>query len=188
MTRRRGLEPDEQALSIPEANPESVARQILLRRLAQSPRTEHQLREDLHRREVPPDVADRVIKRFIEVGLIDDATYAALFVDSRRRLRGTSRRGLRAELRKRGVDESLIDGALEDIDDEDEQVLANSLAEKRWGRLRDLPREVRYRRLMSFLGRKGFSAAVAGAAVRHTESLPTGESQSPTTSFGYHTD
>ena len=60
----------------PEPDPESVARTILLRRLAAAPRTRAQLAADLAARDVPGDAAERVLDRFTEVGLIDDAAFA----------------------------------------------------------------------------------------------------------------
>ena len=89
-----------------EADPEQVARTILLRRLTASPRTRTELRTDLLRRGIPEVVADRVLDRFVDVGLIDDAAFAQQWVESRQRTRGSARSVLRQELRAKGVDDA----------------------------------------------------------------------------------
>ncbi len=79
----------------PQADPEQVARTILLRRLEAAPRTRSQLAATLRERAVPADVAQRVLDRFEEVGLIDDALFARMWVESRQSARQLSARALR---------------------------------------------------------------------------------------------
>jgi regulatory protein len=101
-----------------EADPEQMARTVVLRRLSSAPRTRKDLAEDLGRRGIPSDVIDRVLDRFTEVGLIDDAEYARLWVSSRHRSRGTARQSLRHELRAKGITDDDALEALEAIDDD----------------------------------------------------------------------
>lgn len=61
---------------------------------------------------------DRVLDRFTEVGLIDDAEYARLWVSSRHRSRGTARQSLQHELRAKGITDDDALEALEAIDDD----------------------------------------------------------------------
>lgn len=51
---------------------------------------------------LPEDVGDRVLDRLTAVGLVDDADFAADWVQSRRANAGKSRRALAAELQAKG--------------------------------------------------------------------------------------
>jgi regulatory protein len=149
-----------------DADPEQVARTILLRRLAAAPRTRSELQTDLLRRGIPPEVADRVLDRFTEVGLIDDAAFAQGWVEARQRTRGAARSVLRQELRAKGVDDDDSREALEGIDDEAERDRALRLAQTKARSLTRLEPSVRTRRLVSLLMRRGYRQAVALSVAR----------------------
>jgi SOS response regulatory protein OraA/RecX len=149
-----------------EPDQESVARTIVLRQLTAAPRSRHQLSEALAKRDVPADVADRVLDRFTEVGLIDDAAYAEMLVRSRHSERGLSRRALALELRRKGVSPEDSEVALDQVDDEDEEQAARALARKKLRSTRGLEREVRLRRAYGALGRKGYGGALVSKVVR----------------------
>ncbi|MGH3973165.1 MAG: regulatory protein RecX, partial [Pseudonocardiaceae bacterium] len=102
---QKGPTPGSLADATPEADPESVARGLVLRKLTAAPRTRAQLADDLAGRGVPDGVAHRVLDRFTEVGLVDDAAFAESWVRSRHLGRGLSRRALSHELRTKGVDD-----------------------------------------------------------------------------------
>ncbi|POX41886.1 regulatory protein RecX, partial [Streptomyces sp. Ru72] len=93
-------------------DPVEQARAICLRLLTGTPRTRKQLADALSKREIPEDVADEVLSRFEEVGLIDDSAFADAWVESRHHGRGLARRALAQELRTKGVDSALIDAAV----------------------------------------------------------------------------
>ncbi len=150
----------------PEPDPESVARTILLRRLAAAPRTRAQLASDLAAREVPAEVAERVLDRFVEVGLIDDAAFAETWVRTRHAGRGLSRSALRRELREKGVDDETVATAVDAIDVDDEAAAARALVARRLPATRGLARAARTRRLVGQLARKGYSGGMAMAVVR----------------------
>ena len=67
------------------------------------PRTRAQLATALRKRRIPDEVAESVLSRFAEVGLIDDAAFARAWVESRHHGRGLARQALSAELRQRGI-------------------------------------------------------------------------------------
>ncbi len=150
----------------PDADPESVARAIVLRRLSAAPRTRAQLTTDLERRGVPSEVSQRVLDRFSEVGLVDDAAFANSWVRSRQINRGLSRRALAHELRQRGVADDVLAVAVADVGDDDEHNAAAALVAKRLPSLRGLDRQVQIRRLAGMLARKGYSSALAMQVVR----------------------
>lgn len=157
-----GSAADQQA----EADPEQVARTVLLRRLTAAPRTRHDLRADLLRRNIPEEVADRVLDRFTEVGLIDDASFAQAWVESRQRSRGTARSVLRQELRAKGVADDDAQEALASIDPEAERERAAQLVRAKLAATARLEPTARVRRLTGMLQRRGYPASVAYGVVR----------------------
>jgi regulatory protein len=154
----------------------------VLRQLTSAPRSRHQLEQSLAKRGVEDDVAARVLDRFAEVGLVDDAEYAQMLVRSQRESRGLARRALALELRRRGVQGPEAEEALATVQPEDEERSARELLRRRWRSGHDLAPEVRARRAMAMLARKGYSGALAGRLVREMmDASSSGEA-------GFHAD
>jgi len=147
-------------------DPESVARQIVLAALTAAPRSRAELARAMARKDVPDDVAHAVLDRFTEVGLIDDAEYARMFVRSRHADRGLARSALGLELRRKGIDGALAARALEELDADQEEATARRIARRRLASTSDLAREVRLRRVVAMLARKGYSPGLAVRIVR----------------------
>ncbi|MGP4004525.1 recombination regulator RecX [Streptomyces sp. 8N706] len=147
-------------------DPAEQARAICLRLLTGAPRTRQQLGDALRKRGIPDDVADEVLSRFEDVGLIDDAAFAEAWVESRHHGRGLARRALARELRTKGVDSALIDGAVGQLHPEQEEETARELVERKLRTTRGLDREKRIRRLAGMLARKGYPEGLALRVVR----------------------
>jgi regulatory protein len=147
------------------SDPESVARTIGLKLLDRAPRTRSELAGAMARRGVPDDAAAVVLDRFAEVGLIDDAAFATAWVDSRHHGRGLARRALASELRRHGITEEVASEALSAVSVEDEAVAAEALVRRRLRTMSGLSREVKTRRLVAMLGRKGFGGSLAYGVV-----------------------
>jgi regulatory protein len=150
----------------PDADPESIARQICLRLLTTAPRTQAQLATALRRRGVPEDAAAAVLARFAEVKLIDDAMFARAWVDSRHHGRGLAGRALGAELRQRGVAQDDIKAALGDLSPDTELATARELVARRLPATAGMPAPARMRRLAGVLARKGYNPGMAYRVVR----------------------
>jgi regulatory protein len=166
---RRTTEPDPDRDLGPEADPESVARKILLDQLTGRARTRAELAKKLAQRNVPGEVAQRLLDRFTEVGLIDDAAFARDWIEERRAGRGLARRALAVELHRLGVAEEVAKEALDAAaaeDPEAELAAARMLVRRRLGSLRDTDRTKATRRLVAMLARKGHSPGVAYRVVR----------------------
>jgi len=148
------------------ADPQELARQICLRLLAGQPRTRAELASALRRRRVPEEVAEAVLGRFAEVGLIDDAAFAQAWVESRHHGRGLARRALSAELRQRGVAAEEVRAAVGSLGDQDELAAARRLVARRVGASRGRPLPARVRHLVGMLARKGYPAGLAYRVVR----------------------
>jgi regulatory protein len=144
-----------------DADPVEVARTIVLRKLAAQDRTRAELATVLHSRQVPDDVADVVLDRMSEVGLIDDAAFAERWVASRQRRRHLSRAALQRELATKGVGGEELAAAIADVDDDDELEAARTMTEKKAAGMAGLAPDVRYRRLAGALARRGFGPAIA---------------------------
>ena len=167
--RSRGDGPDdsEQAGGTgPPADPVDVARQICLHQLEFAPRTRAELAAVLRRKGVDDTVADEVLGRFTEVGMIDDAVFAQLWVTSRHRGRGLAGRALQQELRRKGVDDDDIAEAVAILDPEQEAATARALVDRKLRSTTGLPTDARVRRLAGMLARKGYPAGLAFRVVR----------------------
>ncbi|MGH3389719.1 MAG: recombination regulator RecX [Actinomadura sp.] len=161
-----GPTPGSPAAETPPADPEAVAREICLRLLTMAPRTRAQLAEALRRRDVPEDVADGVLGRFTDVGLIDDEAFARAWVESRHTGRGLARRALAAELRRRGVADETVNEAVAALDPEAEENAARELIARRLPATRGQDPAKRIRRLVGVLARKGYPPGLAYRVVK----------------------
>jgi regulatory protein len=150
-------------------NLEERARNIVLKLLERGPKSSFELAEILEKNEIPSAIANHVIQRFTEVELIDDSAYAQQLVDASRRTKGLARSMVKRKLTDKGLDKDLIDQVAAEISDEDELAVATEVAIKRLGQLAKLAPDVRTRRLVGFLQRRGFSQGVVFAAIREAE-------------------
>jgi regulatory protein len=139
---------------------------VCLRLLTLAPRSRAQLADALRKRGIPGEVADDVLGRFTDVGLIDDAAFARAWVESRHHGRGLSGRALASELRRRGVDDDQIREAVDELGPDAEAQTARRLVTGKLAATRGLPPETRVRRLAGMLARKGYPAGLAFRVIR----------------------
>ena len=123
----------------------------------------------LKKRGVEDEVASATIYKLTQNGLINDAEFAKAWAQSRHNAKKLSKRIIAGELRTRGVDQSAIDEALDEIDDESEYRMACSLAMKKYSTMSRLEPEVQIRRIQSLLQRKGFGFGVIGRVIRELD-------------------
>jgi regulatory protein len=159
-------DPDADLDTGPDADPESVARKILLDQLTGRARTRSELAKKLAQREVPGDVATRLLDRFEEVGLVDDAAFAREWVEQRQTGRGLARRALAQELRRKGVEDEVVRETLDEVDPDDEIEAARMLVRAKLRTVRNLEHDKAMRRLVGMLARKGHSSSVAFRVVK----------------------
>jgi regulatory protein len=149
-----------------EVDPVERARQICLHQLEYAPRTRAELAAVLRRKGVEDDVAEQVLSRFADVGMIDDALFAQMWVASRHRGKGLAGRALSQELRRKGVADDTAAEALATLDPERELATARALVDRRLRTTAGLTTDARVRRLAGMLARKGYPAGVAFRVVR----------------------
>jgi regulatory protein len=168
-TGRLGPDAPDPELSVPEADPVAIAREICLRLLTDRARTRQELAQALARKGVPDGAAAEVLDRFADVGLVDDAAFAGQWVRSRHTYRGLGRRAIAVELRRKGVPDGVAKEALAEVDTEAEDRRARELIDRK---LRSMAvdtadqRATAARRLVGMLARKGYGAGTAYRVVR----------------------
>jgi regulatory protein len=165
----------------PDADPESVARKILLDQLTGRARSRKELADKLATRNVPPEIATRLLDRFEEVGLVDDEAFARSWIASRRSVgsgggKGLARRALAQELRRKGVDDEVARETLDEIDPDEEEAAARALVRKRLRSLSRVDDATALRRLVGMLARKGYGSGMS-FAVAKSELQASGRSQ-----------
>jgi regulatory protein len=112
----------------------------------------------LRRKGHAPEAAAAALERLVERGFLDDAAFAANYVETRA-ARGRGPLRLARDLAAMGVERGIIDRALAahagsaDVAGD----VPRALAAKRAAQLGDLPRHVRRRRVLAYLARRGFS-------------------------------
>ena len=104
------------------------------------------------------------VERLKELGYLDDARYAADFIESRLRTKPVSRRKLREQLYSHKLPEDVINEALAAVSDEIEQENAAKIAEKYWRQFENLENYDRKVRVMRRLMGRGYDFE----AIRHS--------------------
>lgn len=163
---RRGVGAGPPRAPVPDVDPVEHARQVCLDQLSYRARTRAELASALADKGVPDAVADQVLDRFHEVGLVDDDAFARAWVTRRSAGKGLARRALAQELRHRGVDDGTAAAALDALDPGAEDEAALALVRRRLPSTAALEPPVRVRRLVALLARKGHAPGRAYAMVR----------------------
>lgn len=161
-----GRESEKPVVELSAADAEVAARELCLRLLTMSPRTRSQLADALRRKGVSDGVAEGVLGRFTDVGLIDDEAFAQAWVQSRHNGKGLARRALAAELRQRGVADETVKEAVEAVDPQREEATARELVARKMAGTARLDPDKRTRRLVGMLARKGYSPGLAYRVVK----------------------
>ena len=150
----------------PPADPESVARKILLDQLTTRARSRKELADRLASKNVPGELATALLDRFEEVGLIDDEAFARAWIADRQRGKGLAPRALAQELRRKGVADDVVREALDEVEPEAEEAAARALVRKKLRTLRAVDDTTATRRLVGMLARKGYGSGLAYSVVR----------------------
>ena len=124
-------------------------------------RTRRELAVKLKARGRPDEVIDQVLDRLEHAGLIDDGRFARLWIDERLRRRPAGLSLLRRELRQKGIDAEVVETVLEEsASREGETERAYEALRRQSYRYARLDRDAAHRRMIAFLGRRGFGQAV----------------------------
>lgn len=138
-------------------DPEKV-RDAALRLLARRERSAAELRTRLVARGFQPLVVERVLERLQEAGLQDDGRFAERYaLDAA--ARGSAGRRINLDLLKRGIDRELAVVASTERPEVEEQ-RAREAARKRAAAMSGVAPDIRFRRLVGFLARRGYDAEI----------------------------
>jgi regulatory protein len=148
------------------ADEQRRAKDICFTLLTARPRTRAELRTALLRKGISEEIAEQVLGKFDKAGLIDDASFAEMWVRSRHTHQGLGRRALAMELRRKGVDDTIAAEAVAAVDEEAEQERARELVRKKLRGLGHVDETTKIRRLVGQLARKGYSEGMAFRVVR----------------------
>lgn len=124
-----------------------------LRYVAMRPRSRWEIQFYLERKKLAsPALAETILNKLSNIGLIDDAKLAQAWVNDRRLLRPASRRKMIAELRKKRIPDTIIEQVVGTESEDEQAALRATIETKR--------RQAKYRdneKLMQYLARQGYS-------------------------------
>lgn len=126
---------------------------IALRLLAYRPRSRQEVRLRL-RRKFSDETTRKVITQLEERNYIDDVSFAKSWRQSRETHQPRSAYLIRVELEQRGVARELAEAAVANLDNEDSAYRAGT---RRLKALQNLDRHTFYKKLASYLRRRGFT-------------------------------
>lgn len=118
-------------------------------------RTEHEIRQWMDRKGVEIELQNKVIKKLVDMKLLNDFEYACSFVRTRNLIKPKPKKVITLELLRKGIDKQTIHKALQEIG-VDEVAAAKLLFEKNKWRWEDLEDPLKKRKAQEFLARKGF--------------------------------
>ena len=132
--------------------------------LGSRPRSEREIRSRLARGEYDAQVVDHVVERLRRMQLVDDAAFAAYWVEQRATHKPRGARLLKQELRQKGVSQDVVTQALPEEDDADGAYRA---AQRKAVSLRALDERTFKQRLGAFLQRRGYGyESIRGVVAR----------------------
>jgi regulatory protein len=128
------------------------------------PRSEAEVRRHLqYKRRFQAESVSRAVAKLKELQLIDDRAFSEMWARERVTNRHKSSLMVRRELMQKGVDTGIIENVTSDIDDE-ANALRAGMSKARL--IRNLEYPEFYKRLASYLSRKGYGAELVQRVVR----------------------
>jgi regulatory protein len=160
---RRGQElTDEDIKRLRSLDEVEVAHEAALKFLSYRPRSVAEVRQRLQQKDLSPEAIEAVLRRLEEAKLLDDRAFARYWIDNREQFEPRSARALRFELRRKGVSDDDIQASLADLD---EDSAAYRAAKAYASRLKGKDKQIFWKRLGDFLGRRGFGYGVVKSVV-----------------------
>jgi regulatory protein len=153
---------EEKIASLLSEDQREVAYQRALRFVQFRERSEAEIQENLREHKVPEEIIQEVLERLQRSGIVDNRRFARTWIENRSEFRPRSRRALAYELRRRGIEQEVIQDSLESLDDEE---LAYQAAIKQTRKYRELPWQEYRQKMYAFLARRGFSYETAAPVV-----------------------
>jgi len=134
------------------------AKQAAIRFIEYRPRSKSEVRQRLGRKGFDEDTIDKALARLEELNLLNDVDFAKYWVEQRETFKPRSQMALRQELLQKGVNRTIIDEIIQDID---EEAAARRAAQKQIHRWRKLPEDQFKKKAIAYLQRRGFQYLTA---------------------------
>ncbi len=123
-----------------------------LKFLSYRPRSEKEVRDSLTKKKASTEIIEQIIDRLKEHKFLNDLEFAQWFVRSRNLVKPKAGRVIKMELKQKGIASEF----LENLETGDELANAKKLLDKKLARYKNLDRDEIYKKLGSFLARRGF--------------------------------
>lgn len=134
---------------------QSKANNCALRFLAYRQRSEKEIIDKLKKKGFEDKFIENTLVYLKHYGLVDDIEFAKSFMKDKINLNKYGPQRIKYELYRKGISQEIIEGVLEE--DEDEYSRALKLAKKKMSSYKNDDRNAIYRKLGGFLQRKGYS-------------------------------
>ncbi len=126
-------------------------------------RSEKEVRDNLLSKKASPEIIERIINSLKEHKFLNDEDFARQFIESRLRFKPKGIRIIKMELKQKGIDQAIIDEAINRLSTDDENNPVNNdlesakkLVDKKMPRYKGLEKQEIYNKLGAFLARRGF--------------------------------
>ncbi len=126
-------------------------------------RSVSEVQQKLNQQDIDTVVIENVIERLQKSGLLNDLSFAQMWIENRNEFRPRSHRMLAIELVKKGIQSDIISQIIEETTSDD--VLAYTAAKKQVRKYKHLGWQEFRRKLSSFLARRGFSYSTINPTV-----------------------
>ena len=144
-----------------------AAKSTAIRFLSLKYRCEKEIRVKLELSGFDDEVIENVLEELKSMGYINDRIYTQKYIHDRSKLKPKSKRGLKLELKNKGVTEDIIDEVIGEWDI-DEDAVAFGLAKKKFGKY-DIKDENITRKIYSFLQHRGYSFETIEGVIKNLE-------------------
>ena len=126
---------------------------LALRYLSYRPRSIEEVRRHLKKKQLTDSQIAEVLERLRQRGYVDDREFARFWISNRERFKPMGLRALRYELRRKGINDEIVDALLADVDEEASAIRA---AQSRLSRYRGRTLQAFRQELSAMLRRRGF--------------------------------
>ncbi len=149
------------AKNSPKTDP---ALNLAIRYLSYQPRTVHEMKEYLKKKAFKKDHITEVIQLLLEKRYLDDQNFASMFLQSKVKYKPKSKFAFSYDLKKKGINQTIIDEVLDDYDD---NVLALKSIKNKFHLWVSLDDEKFKKKVMNFLRYRGFGYEVCHSTLSH---------------------
>jgi len=125
--------------------------------LSYRPRSRAEVAQRLEQKGFSETAITAVTERLCQSKLLDDRAFAQYWISNREQFKPRGEHALRHELWQKGIDDSIVDALLAEVDEAEGAYRAAAKRLPRWKRL---PANVRRRKMGDYLRRRGFGYAI----------------------------